>query len=176
MEDSDDNTPSIIRRYSREFSNICPIRFSKHMGYSPSLIAGCEAAENEITVFAEAGSFLNEQAITHLVSNFRNPDIGVVTGKDLILNVNNPHRIRHPILAGRESVGTSKNVKIEGVEELARFSDVFPKENYFVFNLLWRLKLMALCAYLKSTGDTRPPVLDHRVGRLSGPCHETAWI
>ena len=88
VDDSSDNTPDIIREYSRRFSNIRLIRFDKRMGYSPSLIAGCKAAESEIVVFAEAGSFLDEQAIAYLVTNFRNPNIGVVTGNDVILNVN----------------------------------------------------------------------------------------
>jgi len=72
-----------------------------------------------------------------------------------------PQRIRHMTLARREGVGFSENIKVEGVEELTKFSKAFPKENYFIFNLLWRLKLAALGAYLKLTKDTRPPVLDH---------------
>ena len=72
----------------------------------------------------------------------------------------NPQRIRHMPLARNEGVGFSDNIKIEGVEDLTKFSKIFPKENYFIFNLLWRLKLAALGAYLKVTKDMRPPVLD----------------
>ena len=72
----------------------------------------------------------------------------------------NPRRIRHLRLARKEGVGVSENIEIHGVEDLAKFSKVFPRENYFVFNLLWKLKLAALGAYLKVTEDTRPPVLD----------------
>jgi len=56
------------------------------MGYSPSMIAGCKAAKNEIIVFAEAGSFMDAQAIRNLVRHFKNPKIGMVTGRSIILN------------------------------------------------------------------------------------------
>jgi len=72
----------------------------------------------------------------------------------------NPRRIRHLTLAVKEGIGFSENIKIEGNEDLTTFSKIFPKENYFIFNLLWRLKLAVLGAYLKLTNDTRPPVLD----------------
>lgn len=87
VDDSDDNTHDIIQEYSKKFSNIRLIRFSERMGYSPCMIAGCKAAESEIIVFAEAGSFLDAQAIPHLIRNFKDPNIGAVTGKDVILNV-----------------------------------------------------------------------------------------
>lgn len=88
VDDSDDLTPRIIQEYSEKSSNIRLIRFHKRMGYSPSMIAGCKAAKGEIIVFNDAGSFLDTQAIPNLVSHFQNPNIGVVTGKDVILNVN----------------------------------------------------------------------------------------
>jgi uncharacterized protein (DUF362 family) len=72
----------------------------------------------------------------------------------------NPHRIRHITLARKEGIGFSENIKIEGFEDLTKLSQIFPKENYFIFNFLWRLKLTALNTYLKLTKDTRPPVLD----------------
>jgi uncharacterized protein (DUF362 family) len=72
----------------------------------------------------------------------------------------NPQRIRHLKLARKEGVGTLDNITINGVKDLTKFSMMFPRENYFVFNLLWDLKLAALDAYLKITKDTRPPVLD----------------
>jgi uncharacterized protein (DUF362 family) len=72
----------------------------------------------------------------------------------------NPRRIRHLKLAQNEGVGTFENIKLQGVSDLTKFSQVFPKENYFMFNLLWNLKLSILDAYLRVTKDTRPPVLD----------------
>jgi uncharacterized protein (DUF362 family) len=71
-----------------------------------------------------------------------------------------PHRITHLELAKKEGIGRSAEIAINGVKDLTRFSKIFPRENYFLFNQLWNLKLTALTAYLKITNDTRPPVLD----------------
>jgi cellulose synthase/poly-beta-1,6-N-acetylglucosamine synthase-like glycosyltransferase len=56
------------------------------MGYSPSMIAGCQAAKNEIIVYAEAGSFMDKEAIRNLVKHFRDPEIGLVSGRSIIMN------------------------------------------------------------------------------------------
>jgi cellulose synthase/poly-beta-1,6-N-acetylglucosamine synthase-like glycosyltransferase len=88
VDDSSDSTPKIIEEQVKKFPNIHLIRFNERMGYSPSMIAGCKAAKNEIVVFAEAGSFLSKQAIRNLVRHFANPDIGLVTGRSIILNTN----------------------------------------------------------------------------------------
>jgi len=88
VDDSNDSTPEIIEEYSKNNPCIRLLRFNQRMGYSPSLIAGCNQAKGEIVVFAEASSFLEPDAIHHLVKNFRNPKIGAVTGKDMLLNLN----------------------------------------------------------------------------------------
>ncbi|HVP92387.1 MAG TPA: glycosyltransferase [Acidobacteriota bacterium] len=96
VDDSDDSTPKIISDQSKKASNVSLIRFEKRMGYSPSMIAGCQAAKGEIVVLNDAGSFLDSDAIRNIVARFRNSSIGVVTGKDVIINVN-------------EEVGKSEN-------------------------------------------------------------------
>ena len=88
VDDSDDSTPEIIRKYSERESNIRLLRFEKRMGYSPSMIAGCKAAKGEILVLNDAASFLDSHAISNMVARLKNPSIGVVTGKDIILNTN----------------------------------------------------------------------------------------
>jgi len=100
VDDSNDSTPDIIQKCSKRLSNIRLIRFHERMGYSPSMIAGCKTAEGEIIVLSDAGSFLDAQAIPNLVAHFRNPSIGVVTGNDVILNVN-------------EEVGKSENLYVK---------------------------------------------------------------
>jgi len=97
VDDSSDSTPKIIEEHSGKASNIVLVRFSRRIGYSPSMIAGCEAAKGQIIVLNDAGSFLDSQAIPNLVSRFKDPRIGVVTGKDVILNIN-------------EEVGKSENM------------------------------------------------------------------
>jgi cellulose synthase/poly-beta-1,6-N-acetylglucosamine synthase-like glycosyltransferase len=86
VDDSDDSTPDIVEEYSKKFPFIRLIKFGERMGYSPSMIAGCKLAKNEIIVFAEAGSFMDSQAIRNLVRHFKKPNIGLVTGKSVILN------------------------------------------------------------------------------------------
>ena len=88
VDDSTDSTSEIITEYSKKNPYIHLLRFNRRMGYSPSLIAGCKAAKGEIIVFAEASSFLESDTIHNLVRNFRNPEIGAVTGKDMLLNMN----------------------------------------------------------------------------------------
>ena len=58
------------------------------MGYSPSMIAGCKTAHGEIIVLNDAGSFLDKEAIPNLVAHFSNPQVGVVTGNDVLMNTN----------------------------------------------------------------------------------------
>jgi len=96
VDDSNDSTPQKIKEYSQKYSNIHLIRFNERMGYSPSMIAGCKAAHGEIIVLNDAGSFLHAEAIPNLVAHFVNPKVGVVTGKDVLMNKN-------------ESAGKSEN-------------------------------------------------------------------
>ncbi len=100
VDDSNDSTPQIIEKYSKKFSNIRLIRFHERMGYSPSMIAGCKSAQGEIIVLNDAGSFLDDEAIQNLVAHFERPEIGVVTGNDVILNTN-------------ESIGKSENLYVK---------------------------------------------------------------
>lgn len=87
VDDSTDSTGKAIEEYSKKFPHIHLIKLDQRMGYSPSMIAGCEAAKNKIIVYAEAGSFMDAHAIRKLVRHFRKPYIGLVTGRSVILNV-----------------------------------------------------------------------------------------
>jgi len=87
-DDSNDSTPEIIRKSAEKFSNIRLLRFEQRMGYSPSMLAGCAAAKGEIIILNDAASFLDPSTISTIVDRFRDSKIGVVTGKDVILNVN----------------------------------------------------------------------------------------
>jgi len=87
VDDSTDSTADIIRGYMKRFPQMRLVRFEERMGYSPCLIAGCGAATGDIVVLAEAGSFMHQEAIGQLVSDLRNPSIGMVTGNDVLLNL-----------------------------------------------------------------------------------------
>jgi len=88
VDDSNDSTAEIIEKYSKDNPWIHLLKFNQRMGYSTCLVSGCNAAKGEIVVFAEASSFMEPNSIRNLVKNFRNPEIGAVTGKDMLLNLN----------------------------------------------------------------------------------------
>ena len=85
-DDSNDSTPDIINEYSKRYSCVNLLRFPERIGYSPSMIAGCKKAKGEITLLGDAGSFLDAQAIRYFIPHFQNPEVGAVTGQDVILN------------------------------------------------------------------------------------------
>ncbi len=87
VDDSTDSTPKIIREYSERFPSIHLIAFSERMGYSPCVFAGVRESKGEIIVLSDAGSFHDPNTIPLLIRHFRKPEIGAVTGKDVILNV-----------------------------------------------------------------------------------------
>ncbi|MBN2604091.1 MAG: glycosyltransferase [Candidatus Thermoplasmatota archaeon] len=88
VDDSKDSTPQKIREYAQKYPNIHLIRFKERMGYSPSMIRGCQEANGEIIVLNDAGSFLDTEAIPNLISHFSDPKVGVVTGNDVLMNKN----------------------------------------------------------------------------------------
>ena len=88
VDDSNDSTPALIEDFSKRYATVHLIHFKERMGYSPCLFAGCKAAKGEIVVLAEAGSLFESETVHNLVKNFKNPSIGVVTGKDVLLNTN----------------------------------------------------------------------------------------
>jgi cellulose synthase/poly-beta-1,6-N-acetylglucosamine synthase-like glycosyltransferase len=96
VDDSADSTPQRIQEYSKESPSIHLVRFGERMGYSPSMIAGCKQATGEIIILNDAASFLDVDAINNLTKHFVDPHVGVVTGNDVILNVD-------------EQVGKSEN-------------------------------------------------------------------
>jgi len=87
VDDSTDSTPDIVRAYHETVPQIELLRFDRRIGYSRSLIAGCQAARGEIIVLSEASSLMDPSTIPLLVSNFEDPTVGVVTGKSTILNL-----------------------------------------------------------------------------------------
>jgi cellulose synthase/poly-beta-1,6-N-acetylglucosamine synthase-like glycosyltransferase len=87
-DDSNDSTPAIIQSYSKIYQNIHLLHFNERMGYSPSIMAGIKASTGEIIVLTDAGAFHDENTIGNLVRHFQDPQIGAVTGRDVIVNTN----------------------------------------------------------------------------------------
>jgi cellulose synthase/poly-beta-1,6-N-acetylglucosamine synthase-like glycosyltransferase len=86
VDDSTDDTPSIIQQHANTDNCIHLIRLAERMGYSPSMIKGVATAKGEIIVFGDAGSFLDATAVKKFVRHFQNPKIGVVSGEEIVLN------------------------------------------------------------------------------------------
>lgn len=86
-DDSDDSTAKIISGKAAQLSNLRLLHFENRMGYSPSMLAGCKATNGEIIILTEASAFLDSDTIPRIVDRLRNPEIGVVTGREVILNV-----------------------------------------------------------------------------------------
>ena len=87
VDDSNDSTPRIIEEYSLKYPNVRLIRFNNRMGYSPCMFAGVKKSKGSVIVLSDAGSFHDKDTIHNLIRHFSNPQIGAVTGKDVILNV-----------------------------------------------------------------------------------------
>jgi cellulose synthase/poly-beta-1,6-N-acetylglucosamine synthase-like glycosyltransferase len=87
VDDSDDSTSEIIRKYAESNPSLHLVRFKERMGYSSSMIEGVKIAQGEIVVLGDAGSFMHQNTIRNLVVNFRDPNIGAVTGDAVILNL-----------------------------------------------------------------------------------------
>ena len=87
VDDSSDATPNVIEEYSARYPNVRLIKFDKRMGYSPCMFSGVKASKGDVIVLSDAGSFHDGDTISNLVRHFSDPTIGAVTGKDIILNV-----------------------------------------------------------------------------------------
>jgi cellulose synthase/poly-beta-1,6-N-acetylglucosamine synthase-like glycosyltransferase len=118
VDDSDDSTPKIILAAAEKSPNIHLLRFEKRMGYSPSMLAGCKAAQGEILILNDAGSFIDTHAISKIVCRLRDPKIGVVTGNDVILNVD-------------EEAGKSENLYAKSLNFL-RISETNMGSTFFI--------------------------------------------
>ena len=100
VDDSKDSTPSIIQTYAEKNCNIRLISFAERMGYSYCMLEGVKASTGEIIVLSDAGSFHDSETIGNLVRHFSDSRIGAVSGKDVILNVD-------------EAVGSSEDFYIK---------------------------------------------------------------
>ena len=87
VDDSNDSTTSIIEDYSSRYSNVRLIRVNKRMGYSPCMAVGVKESKGDVIVLSDAGSFHDVDTISNLVRHFCDLRVGAVSGKDVILNV-----------------------------------------------------------------------------------------
>ncbi|HMA76098.1 MAG TPA: glycosyltransferase family 2 protein [Candidatus Krumholzibacteriaceae bacterium] len=75
---SDDGTNEIVREYAGK--NVYLKAFEKRSGKSATLNRALVGLEDDIIVFSDANAFYRRDAVSKLVRNFKDPDIGCVIG------------------------------------------------------------------------------------------------
>jgi cellulose synthase/poly-beta-1,6-N-acetylglucosamine synthase-like glycosyltransferase len=86
IDDSNDSTPDIIRKYVETNKNIEIIQKEERMGYSKAVLEGLKQVGTDIFVLNEAGSFPRPQTLLNQILRFNDSNIGAVTGRSIILN------------------------------------------------------------------------------------------
>ncbi len=81
---STDRTDEIVKRYAKDRVRL--IRQEPRSGKTSALNLAVPQAQGEIIVFSDANSIYAPDALRHLVQNFRDPDVGYVTGKMIYIN------------------------------------------------------------------------------------------
>ena len=83
---STDQTCKLIMDYSQKSKkSIRLIRPENRNGYTIGMIDGITSSKGEIIVATDAASFYYPDAIKHLTKHFVNPEIGAVSGREIIL-------------------------------------------------------------------------------------------
>ena len=78
---SSDRTPDVVRKYSR----IKLLHEDKRLGKMSAIKRAMPFVSGEVTVFTDANTFLNKDALMHLIKHYQNPRIGAVAGEKKIL-------------------------------------------------------------------------------------------
>lgn len=78
---SSDRTPEIIKKYA----NVLLLHENVRAGKMAAIKRAIPFIKGEITVFTDANTFLNKEAITELVKHYQNPKVGAVAGEKRIL-------------------------------------------------------------------------------------------
>jgi cellulose synthase/poly-beta-1,6-N-acetylglucosamine synthase-like glycosyltransferase len=86
---STDRTYDIAKTYADKHANVMAIRLEKNRGKSHALNMGFAQAKGEISVFSDTDSILAPEAISRMVSHFKDPDVGMVAGMVVIGNEKN---------------------------------------------------------------------------------------
>lgn len=85
VDSSTDRTPEIIKEYQKKYNNIKLIS-QKRSGLATALNTAYAAAQNEIVIKTDCDSMLEKDALKKVSSDFADPEIGGVTGKQVVIN------------------------------------------------------------------------------------------
>ena len=83
---STDDTATLVRQYTKHFVRL--VELPNRGGKAAAISRGAALARNEILVFADTRQTWAPDALTRLLENFADPDIGAVSG-DLVLTTGN---------------------------------------------------------------------------------------
>lgn len=86
VDSSSDSTPSIIESYARRFPLISLIRDTERRGLATALNQAYRACKGEIVVKVDSDLTLETDTLVRIISQFRDPRIGAVTGKVNVTN------------------------------------------------------------------------------------------
>jgi cellulose synthase/poly-beta-1,6-N-acetylglucosamine synthase-like glycosyltransferase len=78
---SSDRTPDIVRKYSR----IKLLHEDTRLGKMSAIKRAMPFVSGDVTVYTDANTFLNKDALMHLIKHYQNPRIGAVAGEKKIL-------------------------------------------------------------------------------------------
>ncbi len=85
IDSSIDRTPEIITEYQKRYNCINLIK-EKRRGLANALNTAYAAAHNEIVIKTDCDSMLEKDALQKVASNFADPSVGGVTGKQVVIN------------------------------------------------------------------------------------------
>jgi len=86
---STDNTESVVQRFITETSTSFRLRlisFGERQGKSSAINAAWKECRGDVMVISDADTLLEKNAIQKIVQNFRDPQVGGVTGKLSMIN------------------------------------------------------------------------------------------
>lgn len=84
---SSDKTAEIIEERSKKSDKLIRLIRQDHRdGYTRAVTLGILNSKNEIIVATDGASFHYPDALLHLVKHFVNPNVGAVTGKEVVLS------------------------------------------------------------------------------------------
>lgn len=83
---STDNTPEIVKKWMIRHPNIRLIREKHRRGLASALNLGYSLAKGEIVIKTDCDQLLGKDSIKQIVSNFVDPNIGAVSGRQLLMD------------------------------------------------------------------------------------------
>lgn len=85
IDSSTDRTPEIIKEYQKRYSCIALVT-QERQGLATALNTAYAAAQNEIVIKTDCDSMLEKDVLQKVASDFADPNIGGVTGKQVVIN------------------------------------------------------------------------------------------